>query len=146
MRVGQLFGAGSGRNVSLFCVVLEIDNNEVYGAVINGNWRITFRPTETICHSPSGPAVIPAKILYTGDIPAHLRHEYHCAATYQEALEFMNSRMNSRVPLWVYSLISNVKVRIARLTNALHEGKYAFMRSWSPPRQTINDYDDDIPF
>ena len=146
MRVGQLIGAGYGKEITLFCVVKEIDNNEVYGNVINGNWRITFRPTETICHSPSGPAVIPAKILYTGNIPAHLKHEFHCSATYTEALEFMNSRLNSYVPLWVYSLMGNVEVRFARLVNALYEGKQAFLNAWNPPRESRNDYNDDIPF
>lgn len=149
MRVGQLIGAGSGRNVSLYCLIRDIDYLGVHAHVINGDWRISFNKGATICHEPGGDKVIDAKILYTGDIPRHLQFEYYGTATYGEAIEFMNARMNSRVPLWVYAMISSVTVRTSRLTNALSAGKRAFMDAWSPRKDVKEEedfFDDDIPF
>jgi hypothetical protein len=146
VRIGQLIGAGADKKISLLCVVRKIDNVGVHAHVVNGAWDITFKRGETICHAPSGDDAITARVLYTGSIPGHLRFEYYCTDTCQEAIDFMNARINSRVPMWVYSSIGNVKVRAARLTNALAAGKQAFMEAWNPPKRIVDDYDDEIPF
>lgn len=141
MRVGQRFGAGKD-SITLFCEVTSIDSVGIHAHVINGAWNITFTPSQTICHHPSGDSVIPARILYTGDLPAELRLSYG-TATYMEALELMNDRFNSKVPMWWYTAMHALQVRVARLTNALSAAKRAFIDSWNPPKP---EYNDDIPF
>ena len=141
MRVGQRFGAGED-SIMLFCEVTSIDSAGIHAQVINGAWNITFTPSQTICHHPRGDSVIPAKILYTGDLPLEFRVSYG-QATYTEALELMNARFNSKVPMLWYIAAHTLRVRSARLTNALSAAKRAFINSWNPPEP---EYNDDIPF
>ena len=141
MRVGQRFGAGKD-SIALFCEVTSIDSTGIHAHVINGAWNITFAPSQTICHHPDGDSVISARILYTGDLPPEFRLSYG-TATYMEALELMNARFNSMVPLWWYATAHALRVRVARLTNALSAAKRAFIDSWNPPKP---EYNDDIPF
>lgn len=146
MRAGQLFGAGVDR-VQLLCEVTSIDDSGIHAWVVNGAWNITFQPNRTICHGSDGDNTITARVLYTGELPAHLRYEYRCEDVYNEALEWMNDRYNSHTPIWIVNSVSTLKVRTARLHNACHAAVRAFKEAWQPQKHKGMDFDDtDIPF